>query len=109
MAHVDGRRELLQNHMIVPGEGDGRGRRIGARKARRLWHFLPGCIAGGGTVDETLRRGRDALDVHVEGMLAVGEPLPKVRDIAEIRADPACVEDFVDALATNVDLEVFER
>ena len=42
-------------------------------------------------------------------MLAVGEPLPKVRDIAEIRADPACVEDFVDALATNVDLEVFER
>lgn len=70
---------------------------------------FPGCIAGGGTVDEALRRGRDALDFHVEGMTEVGEILPKIRDIAEIKADPEYAEDFVDALVAVVDAEVPAR
>lgn len=67
---------------------------------------FPGCIAGGATVDETLRRGRDALDFHVESMMEVGEALPKIRDIAEIKADPEYTEDFADALVAVVDAEV---
>ena len=59
---------------------------------------FPGCIAGGETVDEALRRGRDALDFHVESMIEVGEPLPTMRDIAEIRADAEYVDDLADAL-----------
>lgn len=67
---------------------------------------FPGCVSGGATVDEALRRGRDALDFHVESMMEVGEPLPKIRDIAEIKADPEYDEDFVDALIAVVDAEV---
>jgi predicted RNase H-like HicB family nuclease len=67
---------------------------------------FPGCIAGGATVDEALRRGRDALDFHVESMIEVGEPLPRVRDIAEIRAAPDYAEDFADALVAVVDADL---
>ena len=28
-----------------------------------------GCVAGGATVDEALRRGREGLTLHIEGML----------------------------------------
>jgi predicted RNase H-like HicB family nuclease len=63
---------------------------------------FPGCIAGGETVDEALRRGRDGLELHVECMIEVGEALPKIRDIAEIKADPEYVEDFVEAVVANV-------
>jgi predicted RNase H-like HicB family nuclease len=68
-----------------------------------------GCIAGGCTVDEALRRGRDALDFHVESMIEVGEALPKVRDIAEIRADPDFAEDFADALVAVVEADLPAR
>jgi predicted RNase H-like HicB family nuclease len=67
---------------------------------------FPGCIAGGDTVDEALRRGRDALDFHVESMIEVGEPLPKIRDIAEIRADAEYADDFADAMVAVIDAEV---
>ena len=59
---------------------------------------FPGCIAGAETIDETLRRGRDALKFHVDSMIEVGEPLPKIRDIAEIKADPEYAEDFACAV-----------
>jgi predicted RNase H-like HicB family nuclease len=67
---------------------------------------FPGCIAGGSTIDEALRRGRDALDFHVESMNEVGEALPRVRDIVEIRADPEFSDDFADALVTVVDADL---
>jgi predicted RNase H-like HicB family nuclease len=67
---------------------------------------FPGCIAGGNTIDEALRRGRDALDFHVESMIEVGETLPRVRDIVEIRTDPEFADDFTDALVTVVDADL---
>jgi predicted RNase H-like HicB family nuclease len=67
---------------------------------------FPGCVSGGATLDEALRRGRDALDFHVESMMEVNEPLPKIRDIAEIRADDEYAEDFADAMVAVVDAEV---
>jgi predicted RNase H-like HicB family nuclease len=60
---------------------------------------FPGCIAGGETVDEALRRGRDALGLHIESMIEVGETVPEIRDIAEIKADPDYAEDFAEAVA----------
>jgi hypothetical protein len=53
-----------------------------------------------------LRRGRDALDFHVESMIEVGEALPRIRDIAEIKADSDYADDFGDALVAVVDAEV---
>jgi predicted RNase H-like HicB family nuclease len=67
---------------------------------------FPGCIAGGETLDEALRRGRDALEFHVESMVDVGEALPKIRDIAEIKADPEFAVDFADAVVAVLDAEV---
>jgi predicted RNase H-like HicB family nuclease len=38
---------------------------------------VPGCIAVGKTVEETLRSFREALEFHFEGMAASGEPIPQ--------------------------------
>jgi predicted RNase H-like HicB family nuclease len=65
-----------------------------------------GCISGGETIEEAIRRGREALAFHVEGMEAVGEALPKLRDVAEIRADPELAEDLDDAVFGVVDLDL---
>jgi predicted RNase H-like HicB family nuclease len=67
---------------------------------------FPGCISGGESIDEALRRGRDALDFHVESMIEVGEALPKIRDVAEIKADPDYAEDFANAVLAVVEAEV---
>lgn len=37
---------------------------------------FPGCVSDGDTVDHALRRGAEALSLHVEAMLADGEPFP---------------------------------
>lgn len=39
---------------------------------------LPGCIATGDTVDETLANMQDAIQLHLEGMAANKMPLPQV-------------------------------
>jgi predicted RNase H-like HicB family nuclease len=38
---------------------------------------LPGCIATGGTVDETIHEIREAISFHIEGMRADGRPVPE--------------------------------
>ena len=43
---------------------------------------LPGCVTQGDTVDEALERAREAIEVHIAGLLADGEPVP-VPDAAE--------------------------
>ena len=55
---------------------------------------LPGCIATGKTVEETLETMHSAIDFHLEGMVENGEelPVPKslytyVRETDEISAD----------------------
>ncbi len=41
-------------------------------------HDLPGCIATGSTVDETIQRMKEALEFHIEGVkeerVAIPEP-----------------------------------
>ena len=37
---------------------------------------LPGCITQGRTRDEAIRRAREAIRVHLESLMADGEPLP---------------------------------
>ena len=68
-----------------------------------------GCVSGGETIDEALRRGREGLAFHVESMVEEGEKLPRVRDVAEIKADPEFAEDFEDAIIAVVDLELPSR
>ena len=48
---------------------------------------FPGCVSVGGTVDDAVRHGSEALAFHVEGLVADGEPIPRPRSIEAIKAD----------------------
>jgi len=37
---------------------------------------LPGCVSEGDTLDEALANIREAIDLHIEGMIAHGEEVP---------------------------------
>ena len=37
---------------------------------------LPGCITQGRTKEQAIERAREAILLHLEGMLADGEPIP---------------------------------
>jgi predicted RNase H-like HicB family nuclease len=37
---------------------------------------LPGCISTGPTLEETKRNIREAIELHIEAMREVGEPVP---------------------------------
>ncbi len=66
-----------------------------------------GCISGGATINEALRRGREALAFHLESMAETGEAMPRIRALDEIRLDPLLREDFSDdALAAVVEIEL---
>ena len=49
---------------------------------------FPGCISDGSTVEDAIRRGGEALAIHIEGMMEDGLPIPEPRSAIEIRADP---------------------
>jgi predicted RNase H-like HicB family nuclease len=68
-----------------------------------------GCISGGASIEEALRRGREALTFHIEGMESVGEPLPKLREVAQIKGDPEFTDDFADAIVALVDVDLLAR
>jgi predicted RNase H-like HicB family nuclease len=38
---------------------------------------LPGCVTTGETVEETIRRMRDAIEFHLEGLKEDGLPVPQ--------------------------------
>jgi predicted RNase H-like HicB family nuclease len=44
---------------------------------------LPGCVATGGTVAETEREIREAIEFHIEGLREDGEPDPEPTTLAE--------------------------
>ena len=49
-------------------------------RAERNWAAyvpdLPGCITTGQTLEETRRNIREAIELHLEAMQLVGEPVP---------------------------------
>ncbi len=44
---------------------------------------LPGCIATGSTIEETEREIRDAIELHIEGMIEDGLPVPQPTSIVK--------------------------
>lgn len=45
---------------------------------------LPGCFSNGGTAAEAKRNMREAMELHVETLLAHGEKLPKPRKSVQL-------------------------
>jgi len=49
---------------------------------------FPGCITAGKTLDDARRMAAEALDLHMAGMLADGDPIPEPSSLDAIMADP---------------------
>lgn len=67
---------------------------------------FPGVVSSGGTAEEALARGREALAFHVAGMVEDGDPLPLLRSLAELRQDPVFVEDSEGAVVMLVPVDL---
>ena len=52
---------------------------------------LPGCIATGQTLEQTEKRMREAIEMHLEGMREDGDPIPMpttvVKEISVLAGD----------------------
>ena len=66
--------------VIYPGVvGKDEGTRYG------IWFpDFPGCVSAGDTIEEAIKGGREALQLHVHGMLEDKEDIPPATDIAHI-------------------------
>lgn len=65
---------------------------------------LPGCIATGKTVEDTLEAMRSAIDFHLEGMMENGDELPEPRSLnSYIReTDEISVDDILTSIETEL-------
>jgi predicted RNase H-like HicB family nuclease len=50
---------------------------------------LPGCVATGATAEETERRLREAIEIHIQGLRADGLAVP----------EPSSIVDYVEVVA----------
>jgi predicted RNase H-like HicB family nuclease len=68
---------------------------------------FPGCVSGGATISEALRRAPEALASHIEAVAEEGYAMPEIRELDVIKADSKFAEDFSDAVMTAaVDVEL---
>lgn len=48
---------------------------------------FPGCISAGSNLDEARDMAREALALHVEGMIEDGSPIPEASSLEDVMAD----------------------
>jgi len=65
---------------------------------------LPGCFSAGSTIDEALAETREAIALHLEGILEEGQDWPTPSDIETLRQNP----DYADAIWAIVSLDLDE-
>ena len=53
---------------------------------------LPGCYTFGDTIADVLTQAVEAIELHLEGMLLDGDPIPEPKDIAFHETDPEYAE-----------------
>ena len=49
---------------------------------------LPGCFSAGKTVDEALAMAKEAIELHLEGLIHEGQPIPRPGNIEQHRQRP---------------------
>jgi predicted RNase H-like HicB family nuclease len=67
---------------------------------------FPGCVSGGNSAEEAIRKGQEALAFHVAGMAEDGDPLPELRSLDQLRADAEFVEAAEDAMVALVPVDL---
>jgi predicted RNase H-like HicB family nuclease len=60
---------------------------------------FPGCITAGETLEDARRMAAEALQLHIEGMIEDGDPIPAPSRLDEIMTDP----DHRDGVAVLID------
>ena len=63
---------------------------------------LPRCFSGADTLDDAFAAAQEAILLHLEGMLADGEPLPKPKPLQAHAAN----EDYRDGIWGFVDVDL---
>lgn len=56
---------------------------------------LPGCFSSGKTIEKAIKNAREAIECHLEGLLADKEPLPIKKPIEEHLNDPELNDGFL--------------
>ena len=49
---------------------------------------LPGCYSAGDTLDDAVTNAKEAIELHIEALLAAGEPLPASHALGDHQANP---------------------
>ncbi|HTV47402.1 MAG TPA: type II toxin-antitoxin system HicB family antitoxin [Phycisphaerae bacterium] len=49
---------------------------------------LPGCFSAGSTLDEAVAMAREAIELHLEGLIADGQVIPQPHSIESHRSNP---------------------
>jgi predicted RNase H-like HicB family nuclease len=49
---------------------------------------LPGCFSAGATIDEALAMAREAIELHLEGLIEDGLPIPEPTGIEQHKSNP---------------------
>jgi predicted RNase H-like HicB family nuclease len=49
---------------------------------------LPGCFSAGRTIDEAIEMAREAIELHLEGLIDQGESIPTPQSIEQHQHDP---------------------
>jgi len=62
---------------------------------------LPGCFSGGNGVEHALESVREAIDLHLEGLVEDGGEVPTPRPIAQHRVNP----DFASGIWAVIDVD----
>jgi len=50
---------------------------------------LPGCFSAGATIDEAVDMAKEAIELHLEGLIEEGEPMPRPGSIEEHKKNAA--------------------
>jgi len=50
---------------------------------------FPGCVTAGRTLEEARRMACEALDLHVQGLIEDGDPIPEPSSLDDLAEDPA--------------------
>lgn len=70
---------------------------------------FPGCVSGGKTLDDAMRRGRETLRAHVASMIEDGETLPVVRPLDQLKKDRIFRTDSAGAMVMALPLDLPSR
>jgi predicted RNase H-like HicB family nuclease len=63
---------------------------------------LPGCFSAGDDFDQALDSVKEAIDLHLEGIVDAGQEVPLPKTIAEHRLNP----DYAEGIWATVDVDV---